>query len=183
MIVTALPTAPDFTYAYAEGNAVRLSDLWSTSEKGVVLVFLRHFGCLFCRDHAVQLREQYQEFQQRGYTVIAVGQGTPARSAKFAKDYGLPYPVLGDRALDSYRLYGLTSGALSGFLQPRAYKAGVRAILHGHFPGMPDGSVNQNSGTFLIDRTGRILHAQIGQHAADFPTAAEILGWIDQTAT
>jgi peroxiredoxin len=176
---TDLRTAPDFTYTDVDGKAMRLSDLWSSSEKGIVLVFLRHFGCLFCRDHAVQLREHYDDFTKRGYSVIAVGQGTAARSAKFAKDYALPYSVLGDRALDSYRLYGLTSGALGGFLQPQAYKAGIGAMLRGHFPGIPDGSVNQNPGTFLIDRDGRILSQHIGQHAGDFPAATEILDWID----
>lgn len=177
---TAQRTAPDFSYTDVDGHAVRLSDLWSSSEKGIVLVFLRHFGCLFCRDHAVQLREHHHEFTQRGYTVVAIGQGTPARSARFATEYALPFPVFGDRALASYRLFGLTSGILGGFLQPNAYKAGVKAMLHGHFPGMPDGNVNQYPGTFLIDRGGQILHQQIGQHAGDFPSAAEILGWIDQ---
>jgi peroxiredoxin len=171
--------APDFTYVDSDGEQIRLSDLWSSSEKGIVLVFLRHFGCLFCRDHAVQLREHHSEFEQRGYTVVAIGQGTPARSAKFAQDYRLSFMVLGDRALDSYRLYGLTTGSLGGFLQPKAYKSGIRALLRGNFPGRPDGDINQNPGTFLIDRNGQILHAHVGQHAGDFPSAAEILQWID----
>ena len=176
-------TAPDFAFTNADGNEIRMSDFWESVSKGIVLVFLRHFGCLFCRDHATQLRDHYAEFSDRGYQVVVVGQGTPARSAKFRADYDLPYPVLGDRALESYRLYGLTSGGMGGLIQPRAWLPGVRALVHGSRPGMIDGSLNQNPGTFLIDRHGRILRQQIGQHAGDFPSATEILGWIDRDQT
>ena len=179
MTTTETRTAPDFTFTSIGGELVRLSDLWSGAEKGIVLVFLRHFGCLFCRDHAVQLREHHGEFRARGYEIVAIGQGTAARSDRFRSDYHLPFPVLGDRSLESYQLYGLTHGSLGGFLQPAAYRAGIGALLRGNFPGMPDGDVNQNPGTFLIDRTGRILRAQVGQHAGDFPPAREILDWID----
>jgi len=171
--------AADFTYVGSDGNEIRLSELWSSAEKGIVLVFLRHFGCLFCRDHAAQLRKHYDDFRARGFEVVAIGQGTPARSEKFQQDYSLPFPVLGDRARESYRRYGLTSTALGSFLEPRAYVSGIRSLLHGKLPGLPDGDVSQNPGTFLIDRSGHILRAQIGQHAGDFPFAAEILQWID----
>lgn len=179
MTVSELRTAPDFTFTDADGNEIRLSDFWESAPQGIVLVFLRHFGCLFCRDHASQLRDHYDEFQDRGYHIVAIGQGTPARSAKFRSDYDLPFPVLGDRALDSYRRYGLTSSSLGSFFKPKAYPAGIRSMLRGKFPGLPDGDVNQNPGTFLIDRTGRVLHQQIGQHAGDFPSAQTILDWID----
>ena len=174
--------APDFSYVDIDGEPIRLSDLWTNVETGIVLVFLRHFGCLFCRDHAVQLRERHQGFTGRGFRIVAVGQGTPTRAERFRTDYRLPFLVLGDRALESYHLYGLTTGSFGGFLQPKAYKAGVSAMLRGNFPGIPDGNVNQNPGTFLIDRHGHILRAQIGRHAGDFPTATEILNWIDSGA-
>ena len=183
LTATEIRNAPDFTYQDTNGNEIRLSELWQSAERGIVLVFLRHFGCMFCRDHATQLRRHYDEFLGRGYQVVAIGQGTPARSEKFRTDYDLPFSVLGDRSLDSYRLYGLTTGSLGGFLQPKAYKAGMQAILRGNFPGKPDGDVNQNPGAFLIDRSGRILRAHVGQHAGDFPTAREILGWIDVIKT
>jgi peroxiredoxin len=182
LTVTEKRAAPDFTYVDSDGNEIRLSDLWSSAEKGIVLVFLRHFGCLFCRDHAAQLRKHYDDFRARGFEVVAIGQGTPARSEKFQQDYSLPFPVLGDRARESYRRYGLTSTALGSFLDPRAYVSGIRSLLHGKLPGLPDGDVSQNPGTFLIDRSGHILRAEIGQHAGDFPSAAEIVCWIDQTA-
>jgi peroxiredoxin len=180
MTTTNLHTAPDLAFTNADGAEIHLSDFWESAPNGIVLVFLRHFGCIFCRDHSTQLREHYAEFQDRGWQVVAIGQGTQARAAKFRADNDLPYPILGDRSLDSYRAYGLTHGGMGGLLQPKSWPAGVRSMLHGHRPGRPDGGdINQNPGTVLIDGSGRIHRARIGQHAGDFPSAREILGWID----
>ena len=41
----------------ADGAPHRLGDCWA--DRAVILVFLRHFGCLLCREHAVQLRQHY----------------------------------------------------------------------------------------------------------------------------
>lgn len=180
MTATEWTTAPDHTYIDAAGNEVHLSDLWSGSERGIVLVFLRHFGCLFCRDHASQLRDAYPEFIKRGFEIVAIGQGTPMRSQKFRDDYRLPFIVLGDKELASYREYGLTHGIGNGLTDPGAYKAFFRAIGHGNFPGKPDGDSLQNPGTFLIATDGSILREQIGTNAGDFPQVSEILAWIDE---
>ena len=145
----------------------------------VLVIFLRHFGCMFCRDHASQLRDAYPEFTKRGFDVVAIGQGTPIRSQRFREDYNLPFVVLGDKELASYRAYGLTHGIGNGITDPGAYKAFFRAIGRGNFPGKPDGDSLQNPGTFLISTEGRVLRQQIGRNAGDFPSATEILGWID----
>src|SRR5689334_18295693 len=120
MTAVDLQTAPDFAFVNADGNEVRLSDFWESARKGIVLVFLRHFGCPICREHATQLRDHYATSSKRGYQVVAVGQGTPARPAKFRTDYDLPRPALGDREMASYRLFGLSSGRMGGLSQPRS---------------------------------------------------------------
>lgn len=183
MIATKTKLAPDFTYLQADGTSVSLSELWTASERGIVLVFLRHFGCLFCRDHVQQLRDTYPDFTRRGFDIIAVGQGTPMRAQKFAADYELPFPVLGDMELESYRLYGLTHGLGNGLLDLGAYKAALRAVLHGNLPGKPEGDTLQNPGTFLISQSGEILNVRIGTNAGDFPSGTETLGWIDELST
>jgi peroxiredoxin len=180
MTDTGTKSAPDFEFADKAGRLVRLSDLWSAAERGIVLVFLRHFGCLFCKDQVRQLKAHYDQIRQTGFEVVAIGQGSDARAARFAEDFQTPFPVYGDKERVLYRQYGLTSTRFGSFLEPDAYKVGIGAMLRGNFPTMPDGSVNQNPGVFLIDRNGQILRAHIGQHAGDFATVNEILGWIDQ---
>ena len=183
MTATLQSQAPEYTFTDVQGEHVRLSDFWSLSPKGIVLVFLRHFGCMFCKDHVSQLRDSYDAFDKRGWNIVAVGQGTPARSAKFRDDNHLPFPVLGDMTLASYDLYGLRRGALSNFLNPGLYKAGMTSFLRGNMPGKPEGDASQDPGTFLIDRSGRLLHSHIGKHSGDFPSASAILRWIDALPT
>jgi peroxiredoxin len=183
MTVSETRSAPDFEFVDKAGRLVRISDLWSAAERGIVLVFLRHFGCLFCKDQVRQLNAHYEQIRQAGYEVVAIGQGSEARAARFAEDYQTPYPVYGDKERVLYNQYGLTSTRLGSFLEPDAYKVGIGAMLRGNFPSMPDGSVNQNPGVFLIDRNGQIVKSHIGQHAGDFATVSEILGWIDELQT
>jgi peroxiredoxin len=180
MIQSEPRSAPDHQFVDKAGRLPRLSDFWTSAEKGIVLVFLRHFGCIFCRAQIAQLRERYHEFTTRGWDLVAIGQGTEIRAARFAEDNDLPFPVFGDKERATYRAYGVPSTAFGSFLEPEAYKAGARALLRGHLPGMWEGSLNQNPGVFLIDREGRIVREHPGRHAGDFPPVDEILGWIDE---
>ena len=176
---TGQRAAPDHQFIDKAGRMPRLSDYWTAADKGIVLVFLRHFGCIFCRDQIAQLRERHEECRSRGWDLVAIGQGTEIRAARFGEDNNLPFPVFGDRDRTMYRAYGVPSTAFGSFLEPDAYKAGVRALLRGHLPGMWEGSLNQNPGVFLIDRDGWIVREYLGRHAGDFPPIDEILGWID----
>ena len=73
----------------------RLGDLCS-DKKPVVLVFLRHFGCLHCREHAVELRDRYDDLQAKGVDLVAVGTGDQRYAGAFVRDEQIPYLVLVD---------------------------------------------------------------------------------------
>jgi peroxiredoxin len=176
-------TAPDHLFVDKAGRQIQLSDLWSGAGKGLLLVFLRHFSCLFCKAQIGDLKAHYQQIRDAGYDVAAVGQGSEARAARFAEDNHLPFPVFGDKQRETYNAYGLTSDRFGSFLVPDAYRAGIKALMGGYLPGMPEGSLTQNPGVFLIDRDGRILRERIGQHAGDFATIPEIMGWIEQAGS
>jgi peroxiredoxin len=48
--------APDFTLPTADGQLVSLGEALR-SGRNVLLVFLRHLGCLLCREHVAQLSQ------------------------------------------------------------------------------------------------------------------------------
>ena len=175
--------APDHLFVDKAGRQIHLSDLWSAADQGIVLVFLRHFSCLFCKNQIGDLKAHYQQIRDAGYNVVAIGQGSEARAARFAEDNDLPFPVFGDKERQTYAAYGLTSSRFGSFLEPDAYRVGIKSLLHGYFPSMPEGSLTQNPGVFLIDRAGQIKKAKIGQHAGDFATIPEIMDWIEHTNT
>lgn len=62
---------PDLTLDSLEGP-VRLSERWT--RQPLVISFMRHFGCAFCREHLIQLARSYEEVRSVGGEVLAVFQ-------------------------------------------------------------------------------------------------------------
>jgi hypothetical protein len=55
----------------------------------VLLVFLRHFGCSFCRQAISDVAELRGELDRRGVRPVFVHLGTPARAKPFFDYYGI----------------------------------------------------------------------------------------------
>jgi hypothetical protein len=55
----------------------------------VLLVFLRHFGCSFCRQAISDVAELKSEFDKRGVRPVFVHLGTPERAKPFFDFYGI----------------------------------------------------------------------------------------------
>src|SRR3954449_5616047 len=89
-----LAALSDTSLSDATGTKHRLGDLWD--DKPVVLVFLRHFGCLHCREHAVELRDRYDDLRAKGIELVAIGTGDQRYAGAFVRDEKIPYLVLVD---------------------------------------------------------------------------------------
>src|SRR6478672_13399694 len=96
-----LAALSDTSLSDATGTKHRLGDLWD--DKPVVLVFLRHFGCLNCRDHAMQLRDRYDEMHAQGIELVAIGTGDQRYAAAFVRDEKIPFLVLVDDHAEAAR--------------------------------------------------------------------------------
>jgi hypothetical protein len=55
----------------------------------VLLVFLRHFGCSFCRQAISDVADLKEEFVRRGVRPVFVHLGTPERAKPFFDYYGI----------------------------------------------------------------------------------------------
>ena len=70
----ALQSRSDFELEDTEGSRFNLSDYWTKSL--IVLVFLRHYGCTFCREQIAQLRSDYSGIVAcPAAQVICIGHG------------------------------------------------------------------------------------------------------------
>ena len=171
--------APDVTLRDADGAEGLLSDLWTRTPRGLVLIFLRHFGCPFCREQATQLRRDYDRFGAAGLHLVAVGQGTPEEGARFQRRLKLPYPILVDTDRAAYAAYGLREGTAGEMSGPAVGIAFFRSLLRGHLPGSwrvgAGGSVMQLHGEFLIDREGILRYAVRPTRPSDIPTTDNLL--------
>lgn len=129
------------------------------------------------------MRDAHGELGRRGWTVVAVGQGTGNRSAAFRRDNGLPFPVLGDPERAGYAAFGLHRGSPLDMLRPSLVLAGVRATRGGARQGRTEGDPLLMPGTFLVDRGGIVRYAHPGAHAGDVPSAAGLLRAVDSVGS
>lgn len=167
--------APDVTVLTVEYQPVALSGLWSVSHHGLALVFLRHFGCPFCKEHARELHRRRTGFGDAGVEIVMIGPGTPAEAAAFVAELGLRDPVLTDPDRSAYRAYGLAEAPIRSLLDPRIIAGGVRAAVKGFLPRMSSGNPLQLQGQFLIDRHGIIRSATRPRLMSDIPSARALL--------
>jgi hypothetical protein len=121
------------------------------------------------------LRRHYDEFRARGAEVLALCFDPPERAERYAREQGLPFPLLVDLERRVYRAYGLERGGLWGFLHPRVALGYLPLMLAGRRPQPPHTDPLQLGGDFVVDPAGLLALAQPSRSAADYPTVAELL--------
>jgi hypothetical protein len=76
----------DLLSAYTSQTGETLAAL---AERPLFLVFLRHFGCTFCREAVADLSEKRQSIEAKGAPLAFVHLGTEAKAQWFFKPYGM----------------------------------------------------------------------------------------------
>jgi len=169
--------APDATLTDINGGKVTLSSFWT--QKPVILVFLRYFGCPFCREQVANLKAGYSQLSQANVEVVCIGQGPYKAGKAFSIYYDLPFPVLVCEEDNSvYGRYGLTKGTLSQLFGLNVLLRAFSALRHG--VGSVSGDPTQMPGTFIIDTSGTVLMAHRAQNQADNITAEQLLSVISR---
>ena len=85
--------APDFELTSDSGEAVKLSELRG---KPVVLYFYPKDDTPGCTAQACAIRDNYDEFGERGAVVLGVSPDSETSHVKFKEKYGLPFTLLAD---------------------------------------------------------------------------------------
>ena len=136
----------------------------------VLLVFLRHAGCTFCREALADIAEQRRSIEAGGTRVVLVHMGTEEHAAKLLKKYGLQdVSRISDPSQSLYRAFGLNRGSFMGLFGPKVLLRGFEAgILKGHGAGRLVGDGFQMPGVFLVYH-GEVLRSYRHQSAADRP--------------
>jgi peroxiredoxin len=142
----------------------------------VLLVFLRHAGCTFCREAIFDLAERRLEIEQTGTRLALVHMGTEEQGTKLFAKYGFQdLPRISDRSRALYRAFGLRRGGLGDLF---GLKVLVRAFLGGalkkHGIGKLAGDGFQMPGVFLLYH-GEIIRSFRHQSAADRPDYMSIV--------
>jgi hypothetical protein len=155
------------------GRTLSFGDLWA--EQNVLVVFVRHFGCIFCRQQLIELREIIPEIVREGSKVVVIGNGTSNFIRGFKEAIDQPsLSVYCDPTLATYEAADLNRGHLAT-LDPRWAASGLKAFASGYRQGETQGDVFQLGGVLLFARGGELLFRQTSRFAGDHATPAEIL--------
>lgn len=102
---------------------------------GTLLVFLRHFGCIFCREMVADLRK-VSSSDGSFPRVLLFFQGTVEQGREFFAGRWPEARAVADLPKYFYERLGLTRGSVRQMFGPRAWACGFRAMAKGHFVGM-----------------------------------------------
>jgi hypothetical protein len=155
------------------GGAVRLGDEWR--ERPAVVVWLRHYGCLLCREQAAGFRRREAEIEALGARLVFVGNGDAAAALAFAARHCPGCRVLSDPGLQSYGVIGARRGWAST-LGPAAVGAGWRAFRHGFRQGRVRGVPDQQGGVYVVLPGDRVVYAYLSGSAGDHPPIEDVIG-------
>ncbi|MDR3709012.1 MAG: peroxiredoxin-like family protein [Capsulimonadaceae bacterium] len=172
-------TAPDCALTGVSGNTVMLSDYWQRSP--VILVFLRNYGCTFCKEQVLELRNNFGKIKRSGAQVVCIAKGTHQLARAFQILFDLPFDILvcGDDA-SVFRAYGLSSIGLTEIFRWRVWKRLFLCALNGIYNnpfGVQPGRMERTGG-FLIDTNGKILFAHRAEDVSDIAEADLLLSYV-----
>ena len=141
----------------------------------LLVLFLRHSGCTFCREALADLRERKEKLKQHGVRPVLVYQSDAKHMVDDLKHYNLAdCDHVSDPACDLYRAYGLRRGSIGQLFGPDVWSRGFKAaILSRHGVGKLDGDGFQMPGAFLVE-DNRIIEAYRHQAASDRPDVCDI---------
>lgn len=136
----------------------------------VLLVFLRHFGCTFCRETMTKLANEKARIESEGVKIVLVHMVSSELAEQLLRVYELPgLSHISDPGLKLYQKFGLKRATFTQFYGIKNWwRAFVAGLLKGHFVGKPIGDAFQMPGAFLFYKR-RILKKFTYKHVSDMP--------------
>ena len=145
----------------------------------LMLVFLRFFGCSFCREAISDIAKHRKTFEEKGFRVAFVHMAPDnATAEKFFKKYKL-YPVdhISDPEKRFYKAFGLGRGTPQQLFGLMNWIRGFQAsVLEGHGAELETAELGdgfQMPGVFVLSK-GEILRSFVHNNAYDRPDYEEI---------
>ena len=137
-------------------------------DKRVLVVFVRHAGCTFCREMLADLAAQRARLEAQGMEIAVVHMSSPLRAAELAIQYGLEgVHLYSDPECRLYEAFGLERGTLTQLLGPKVFFRGIWAgLIQGHGLGPLQGDGFRLQGAFVLHQA-RVLAACRVETAAD----------------
>ncbi|MEM1450932.1 MAG: peroxiredoxin-like family protein [Planctomycetota bacterium] len=165
---------------YRDREGVDLLD--ASRQKPQFLVFLRHFGCTFCREAISDLSAIRDQLRAAGARLVVVHMSSEQEARDLFHNSGLDdVTAISDPERVLYRAFALRRGSPTQLLGWSVWKRGWEAgVKQGHGIGWLRGDAAQMPGAFVVSQ-GRVVGQFIHETAADRPDYVDIAaGGVDQ---
>ncbi len=143
--------------------------LYELSQRNnTLLIFVRHFGCTFCRETVSEIAKLEESILKRELIPVFVHMSDPSFADDFfARYYSHPVAHVSDPGRLLYKSLNLKRGNFYQIFGPRTWFHGLwSAIFKGHGLGASEGDVLQLGGVFVLSK-GQILFEYKSQSASD----------------
>lgn len=126
------------------------------ADSPALVVFLRSFGCTFCREAMADVAKIKDHIRASGAGIAVVHGGTPDEARPWFAKFGLDdVTAISDPELAHYRAFGLGRTGVKELVDPKVWMRGaVCAIGHGFGAQTPE-MMRQLPGVFVV-QNGRI---------------------------
>lgn len=153
------------------------NDLYSYSyERPVLLVFLRQFGCIFCREGLQELSKRQDRIDRDGFKLVFVHMSDPETANMYFKKYKIKHPeYICDPEMKFYEAFGLGKGTIKQLFGLKTWFRGFEAsIINGNSYGRVIGDGLQMPGVFII-QNGVIISKFIHELVSDKPNYDDLM--------
>ncbi len=122
-------------------------------ERPVLLVFLRHFGCAFCRQAIDDVAKVRDKLNERGVQIVFVHLGSPERAKPYFEYYGLSdVERVSDPDASLYRnpVFALARVSLFQIFRPAVWIGWLRGAIFKYRIGLLKEDIQQMPGVFFL---------------------------------
>lgn len=140
-----------------------------SEQNNVLLIFIRHFGCTFCRETVSEIAKLDSGIKGKNLTPVFIHMSDPDFADEFfARYYDHPVLHVSDPSRVLFRSLGLKRGTLWQLFGPKVVFRGFWAgFFKGHGLGAFEGDFLQLGGYFVLSK-GQVVFEHKTRGAADF---------------
>lgn len=142
-----------------------------SDESPVMLVFLRHFGCVFCKEALSDIADHKMAIQAKGTKLVFVHMAPDKVADKYFTKYNLDGSLhISNPSKSYYAAFGIMKGSISQLYGLKTWIRGYSARKKGHQLELAEelGDSTQMPGIFLI-KERKIIDSYIHKDASDRP--------------
>ena len=150
-----------------------------SKDRVVLVVFLRHFGCVFCREILFTLNKFKDQISDKKIVLVVVHMlnNTDARVQLASYNLG-DVDCVSDPDRNLYKSFGLRRGRLYQVFGLRVWWKGfVKGVLQGRGFGTEVGDILQMSGFFLL-KDSKVIKSFIPEYISELPELPNFIGSI-----